>query len=80
MWQQFPTDITAGDAPLNPSPRDAGASAHLPSMPPFCRSAMPDQQIINWTPAPLAGTFFAMLRTALTAPRFVSRTSTDDIA
>ena len=80
MGQQFPTALTADDVSLNTSPRSAGTSEHLPSMPPVCRSGMPDQQIIIWTPTRLVGTFFAVLRTALTAPRFVSRTSTDDIA
>ena len=79
MGQQFPTALRADDVSPNTSLRAAGTPEHLPSMPPVCRSGMLDQQIIIWTPARLAGTFFAVLRSALTAPRFVSRTSTDDV-
>jgi hypothetical protein len=81
MRPQIPKAMTAGNAPLNPSRKGEGAATeHLSSMPPCCRSAMPDQQIVIWTPARLAGVFFAALRTALTSPRLVSRTSADDVA
>ncbi|HWY15994.1 MAG TPA: hypothetical protein VNX86_12725 [Rhizomicrobium sp.] len=81
MRPQIPTAMTAGNALLNPPRQGEGAAAeHLPSMPPCCRSAMPDQQIVIWTPARLAGAFFAVLRGALAAPRLVvSRTSADDV-
>jgi hypothetical protein len=81
MRPQIPTAMTAGVAPLNPSRQGEGAAAELlPSMPPCCRSAMPDQQIVIWTPGRLAGAFFVVLRATLTSARLVSRTSADDVA
>ncbi|HWE06520.1 MAG TPA: hypothetical protein VG274_07415 [Rhizomicrobium sp.] len=73
--------MTTGNVPQNPSPPGEGSAAELSaSMPPCCRSAMPDQQIVIWTPSRLAGAFFAALRAALAAPRLVvSRTSADDV-
>jgi hypothetical protein len=81
MGPQIPTATTAGNVPLSPSRQGEGGAAEFqPSMPPSCRSAMPDQQIVIWTPARLAGAFFAVLRAALAAPRLVvSRTSADDV-
>ncbi len=81
MGPQIATAMTAGNVPPNPSRQGEGGTAELPpSMPPCCRSAMPDQQIVIWTPARLAGAFFVALRAALAAPRLVvSRTSADDV-
>jgi hypothetical protein len=81
MRPQIPTATTAGLGPLNPSLQgEGGAAEALPSMPPCCRSAMPDQQIVIWTPARLAGAFFVALRAALTSVGLVSRSSADDVA
>jgi|HubBroStandDraft_4_1064222.scaffolds.fasta_scaffold292561_1 hypothetical protein len=81
MRSQIPKVMTAGNALLNSSRQGEGAAVELlPSMPPCCRSAMPDQQIVIWTPARLAGAFFAVIRGVLAAPRLVvSRTSADDV-
>jgi hypothetical protein len=78
---QVPTATTAGNVPLNPPRQGEDAAAELlPSMPPCCRSAMPNQLIVIWTPVRLAGAFFAVLRAALAAARLVSRASADDVA
>ena len=82
MGPQIPTATTAGNVPPSQSPLDEGAAPEvLASMPPCCRTAMPDQQIVIWTPGRFAGACFAALRAALAAPRLVvSRTSADDVA
>jgi hypothetical protein len=76
MPPQIPVATPAGET----RPDMRAPAAHLPAMPSLCRSPMPDQEIVIWTPARLAGVFFAALHMVLSASRLVSRASADDAA
>ncbi|HEY2446026.1 MAG TPA: hypothetical protein VGI20_09840 [Rhizomicrobium sp.] len=79
MRPQTQQVVVAREAPDTESLCDSrGAFAVEPSVPQRCPVTMPDQEIVIWTPARLAGVLFSPLRGLLTSPRLVARTSAND--